>query len=236
MSTTEAYAVLDVIAEALTPALLMPFPVPQRPFLLGTAGTFFIRAGYMTRQAERMRPAGALHSAIGPEAPEALPPALQQLVQAVATALHAEVQVDVDWSRPECIAIEKAAAAASLIVCHDALQRAIDPTPMLTRLRQILEDAPAALLSVPLRALSPDADDLGPPAAPAHVREWTFPELQALLDSAGLDAALGGIVPDSSVPRSAQSSRSSDAGSGAASRPQTAVIVLLGRSRTPAAR
>jgi hypothetical protein len=53
---------------------------------------------------------------------------------------------------------------------------------------------------VPLRALSSDVDDLGPPRDSAFAREWTFPELQAGLDAFGLEPLFGGLAPTASEP------------------------------------
>jgi len=51
------------------------------------------------------------------------------------------------------------------------------------------------VISVPLREFTVSVDDIGPPVRADRVREWAFPEMQALLDSAGLDAVFGGLVP-----------------------------------------
>ena len=66
---------------------------------------------------------------------------------------------------------------------------------MLALLARIHRDAPVLVISVPLREFTLTTDDVGPPARTDRAREWAFPELQALLDSAGLDVVFGGLVP-----------------------------------------
>ena len=92
-------------------------------------------------------------------------------------------------SRPRCW-------RRSVLVCADVIERLVDPTGLLLALRALLEHAPVALLSTPERVLVRGADDQGPPANAAHVREWALDELVALSTAAGLPPTFAGLTVD----------------------------------------
>ncbi len=78
-------------------------------------------------------------------------------------------------------------AASSLVVCDSLLEHLEDPGPALAGLRELLEEAPAALVSTADRELlSPDADGVPP--------RWNADELLALLARAGLETVWIGIT------------------------------------------
>ena len=84
--------------------------------------------------------------------------------------------------------------ARSVIVCAGVIEHLVDPTGLLLALRALLEHAPVALLSTPERVLVRGADDQGPPANAAHVREWALDELTALTTAAGLPPTFAGLT------------------------------------------
>jgi hypothetical protein len=181
---------LDRIASAITPALLQPYRVPQRPFALGTASTFFIRAGYVSRD-------------------DVVVAASDTTMMQTRTHTHTHTHThtrDDGAVHSSALALAEALAHAlgtSVPLSDCRLVTFADPTDELSRLRDLLRVAPAAVLTVPLRALTETGDDTGPPANPAHYREWSFPELQALVDAHGIDAAFGGVLPASADDQSA---------------------------------
>ena len=187
---------LDLVANAITPDLLQPYVTPLRPISLGTAATHYTRASYTPRP-----DVGDLDSAHTPVRDEfgaadaVTLHAVTALAQSIANALGAGVLVNIDWLRPESVAVEAPVLRRSVVVCADVLARLADPTPLLALLARIQRDAPVLVISVPLREFTLTTDDVGPPARTDRVREWAFPELQALLDSAGLDIVFGGLVP-----------------------------------------
>ena len=81
-----------------------------------------------------------------------------------------------------------------MLVCADVIEHLVDPTGLLLALRALLEHAPVALLSTPERVLVRGADDQGPPANVAHVREWALDELVALSTAAGLPPTFAGLT------------------------------------------
>ena len=85
--------------------------------------------------------------------------------------------------------------AETVIICSDVLEHLNDPTALVNSIRILLDRAPVAILSTPERDRVRGPDDQGPPANPAHVREWNFEELRALLTSdLGLNLAFLGLT------------------------------------------
>jgi hypothetical protein len=84
--------------------------------------------------------------------------------------------------------------ARSVLVCADVIEHLVDPTGLLLAIRALLEHAPVALLSTPERVLVRGADDQGPPANTAHVREWALDELATLAGAAGLEPTFAGLT------------------------------------------
>lgn len=83
---------------------------------------------------------------------------------------------------------------STLVVCCDVIEHLVDPSGLLRTLRHCLEHAPVALLSTPERDLVRGVNDIGPPANPAHVREWTLSELTHLIEAFSLDIAFMGLT------------------------------------------
>ncbi len=185
---------LDAIANAISPELLQPYIAPQRPISLGTHATHYTRASYTHRLEIGEAGNASARGDFGAADAVALH-AVTALAQSIANALGVGVLVNIDWLRPESVPVEATALRRSVVVCADVLARVADPTPLLALLARIHRDAPVLVISVPLREFTLTTDDVGPPARTDRAREWAFPELQALLDSAGLDVVFGGLVP-----------------------------------------
>ena len=107
---------------------------------------------------------------------------------------HTWLEFDAERDPPP--ALPPALLARSVLVCADVIERLVDPTGLLLAIRSLLEHAPVALLSTPERVLVRGADDQGPPANAAHVREWALDELVALSAAAGLPPAFAGLTVD----------------------------------------
>ncbi|HUX62981.1 methyltransferase domain-containing protein [Sulfuricella sp.] len=82
----------------------------------------------------------------------------------------------------------------TLVVCSDVIEHLTDPTGLLLALSHCLEYAPAAILTTPERDLVRGLDDIGPPANPAHVREWNRAELLQLLEAFSFKIAFLGLT------------------------------------------
>jgi len=72
-----------------------------------------------------------------------------------------------------------------VVICADVIEHVPEPLELLVRLRDLLGGSSVLVLSTPDRARTEDQPELGPPRNPRHVREWTLPEMQRLLESSG---------------------------------------------------
>ena len=113
----------------------------------------------------------------------------------VSSTACASTVTDIAWTRPDAVGDGDAPWRDAVVVCVDALSQVADPTPLLSLLARIQRDAAVLVISVPLREFTMTTDNVGPPTRSNRVREWAFPELQALLDSAKLDVVFGGLLP-----------------------------------------
>ena len=192
--TVHSVVSLDIVANAITPALLQPYVAPQRPISLGTAATHYMRASYTPRgeldDAARVR----THIEFA-EFDVIAHHGVTTLAESIANALGTTVLTGIDWTDSAGAHAAVAASPNSVVVCADALCQTADPTALVSLLTHFQRDAAVLVIAVPLREFSMTVDDIGPPARADRVREWAFPEMQALLDSAGLDAVFGGLVP-----------------------------------------
>ena len=87
--------------------------------------------------------------------------------------------------RSEAVWAELGAFPADLVICADVIEHVDDPRELLRRLHALAGPDGAVVLSTPDRARVEDAPALGPPRNVRHVREWTEPELRALVEAAG---------------------------------------------------
>jgi SAM-dependent methyltransferase len=102
--------------------------------------------------------------------------------------------LEFDLEQPGSLPLEPELVADAVVVCADVIEHLTDPTNLLRNLRELLEHAPAALLSTPERDLVRGADHSGPPDNPHHVREWNLAELEQLARSSGLRIAFSGLT------------------------------------------
>jgi SAM-dependent methyltransferase len=84
--------------------------------------------------------------------------------------------------------------ARTVLICSDVIEHVVRPDRLLLNLRNALESACALVISTPERDLSRGPSDLGPPANPAHVREWTLEEFSAFLGWAGFTSGHVGLT------------------------------------------
>ncbi len=82
----------------------------------------------------------------------------------------------------------------SVVVCANVIEHLLDPLPLLAALRDLLQDAPVAILTTPERDLVRVVDHMGPPDDRQRVREWSLPELASLLRGAGLNLEFIGLT------------------------------------------
>lgn len=95
---------------------------------------------------------------------------------------HPTVQwLEADFDALAPLPLPDALLTHSVIACGGLLERLFDPRPALSILRALLEHAPALVLTSTLRAPGDRGAAGGPPAHPAHYREWTTEELAELL-------------------------------------------------------
>lgn len=79
-------------------------------------------------------------------------------------------------------------------MCSDVIEHLSDPTGLLTTLGECLKYAPVAIVTTPERDLVRGMCDMGPPANPAHVREWNQVELLHLLEASSFEVAFIGLT------------------------------------------
>lgn len=82
----------------------------------------------------------------------------------------------------------------TLVICSDVIEHLLDPTGLLQILKDCLKYSPIAILSTPERDLVRGQNDVGPPANPAHVREWNLSELSRLLEAFSFQIAFIGLT------------------------------------------
>lgn len=92
---------------------------------------------------------------------------------------------EIDLERGDPLGLSPQELRRTLIVVGDVIEHLVDPMPLLSRLRRLLDDAPAVVLTTPDRDRARGLDDTGPPANPHHIREWNAPELRRLLTLCG---------------------------------------------------
>ncbi len=93
-------------------------------------------------------------------------------------------EIDLEAKRPAPNFL--ATVRGSIVVCSDVIEHMIRPERLLSLLRLTRHEWRYAFMSTPDRALVREPGSLGPPANPAHVREWTSAEFTKLLNSFGL--------------------------------------------------
>lgn len=101
---------------------------------------------------------------------------------------------EVDFETPPPFMLQPYADEATAIVCADVIEHLVDPTGLMTILRDLLAESPFALISTPERDKTHGAAHAGPPPNPSHVREWNLGELERYATASGLDVAFAGLT------------------------------------------
>jgi len=97
--------------------------------------------------------------------------------------------IECDLDRPAAISVDSEILRKAVIVCSDVVEHLVNPEFLLGNLAVLMHTAPACLISTPERDLTRGAQDNGPPANPAHIREWNSKEFKVLLDYFGFRSA-----------------------------------------------
>jgi GT2 family glycosyltransferase/2-polyprenyl-3-methyl-5-hydroxy-6-metoxy-1,4-benzoquinol methylase/Flp pilus assembly protein TadD len=103
--------------------------------------------------------------------------------------------LEADLEKPGKLALDPAWVEHAVVICSDVVEHMLDPGLLAAKLRQLLESAPAVLISTPERDLTHGPRHQGPPPNPAHVREWNLVEFQAFLESQGFAIDFIGVSP-----------------------------------------
>jgi hypothetical protein len=101
---------------------------------------------------------------------------------------------DVDLTEPNPLPISGDVAADSVVICSNVIERLKSPRSLLRNLRLMSKTCRAVIITTPDRELAGGVNELGPPGDPRHVREWTLPEFQRLLQGAGLSVSFIGLT------------------------------------------
>lgn len=108
---------------------------------------------------------------------------------AAAEMVPAGIWLEVDVENLDLSAIPAEVLTRSVIVCSELIQCLVDPRSLLAALRQLLEHAPALVLSTTDRERTYGTEHQGPPPNTSHVRQWSMTELRALLEREGFSLA-----------------------------------------------
>jgi len=102
------------------------------------------------------------------------------------------LECDLENSKP--IDISEKILKTAAIVCSDVIEHLVDPSLLLTNLKNFLKYSSFCVLSTPERDLTRGVNHFGPPNNPYHIREWNSKELEILLDHFGFNIACMGIT------------------------------------------
>jgi hypothetical protein len=102
--------------------------------------------------------------------------------------------IDHDLQRREPLPVSECIVGSSVVICADVIEHLVEPRPLVENLQHLAQVARAVVVTTPDRELVRGAEDRGPPANPAHVREWTLGELAGLLGESGAPVAFAGLT------------------------------------------
>lgn len=105
-----------------------------------------------------------------------------------------ETWLEADLECARDLAIDDDTIARSVVICADVIEQLVDPTCLLALLSRLGERACAVIVTTPERDLVRGVDDMGPPANPAHIREWSLGEFEGLLRTSGLEPTFIGLT------------------------------------------
>lgn len=109
--------------------------------------------------------------------------------------------IDVDLEDGSSVNISPEILRESMVINSDVIEHLVNPTRLMQLIRSFLVHAKVALISTPERDLERGYQDMGPPANPAHIREWNLAELETLLSSEGLRPAWCGLTMSNDMER-----------------------------------
>lgn len=105
-----------------------------------------------------------------------------------ATWIEADLETALD------LPLNESEIKQSIVICADVIEHLVDPKNLLAMLLKISRLAKAIIITTPDRDRVRGPDDRGPPANPAHVREWSRREFEALVTAAGLAPSFCGLT------------------------------------------
>lgn len=83
-----------------------------------------------------------------------------------------------------------------VVICSDVIEHLKDPDLLIDYLKRLMGKGSWLVLSTPERDKVRGEDDMGPPANPAHVREWNSQELKSYIKEAGFEVIEQILVKD----------------------------------------
>jgi hypothetical protein len=110
----------------------------------------------------------------------------------------AETWIEADLENAQDLDIDGQVVKRSIIICADVIEHLVDPTNLLMLLQRLAHFACAVIITTPERDLVRGTDDIGPPANPAHAREWSLSEFKSLLQERDLSPAFVGLTINNS--------------------------------------
>jgi glycosyltransferase involved in cell wall biosynthesis len=116
-------------------------------------------------------------------------PNLELVAQAVPSA--SRIEFDLGQGFPP---LDEAVLRNAVVILADVVEHLVDPTPLLKGLQSISQVCPYVLVSTPDRDRVRGPGDMGPPANPAHIREWNLSEFTKLLVAHGLRSDFVGFT------------------------------------------
>lgn len=99
-----------------------------------------------------------------------------------------------DFGGSELIIQDREFVKQAVVVCSDVIEHLLNPIPLIVTLRDLLRDAPIAVVTTPERDLVRGPNHCGPPENLHHVREWSSEEFQTLFRAAGLNIEFSGLT------------------------------------------
>lgn len=105
-----------------------------------------------------------------------------------------EIWIEADLETCRQIPLDDRVIANSVVVCADVIEHLVDPHSLLALLASLADKARAVIITTPERDLVRGKDDLGPPANPSHIREWSLDEFAALLEASGVGVSFIGLT------------------------------------------
>ncbi|EOP70115.1 methyltransferase domain-containing protein [Bacillus cereus] len=104
-----------------------------------------------------------------------------------------------DLESSQMLNISKDILDKSVIVCSDVIEHLKNPCYLLWNIKNMMNYAPACILSTPERDIVRGKNDFGPPENISHVREWNMNELVDLFNFFSLNIKFTGLTINNDV-------------------------------------